>query len=53
MEFHSLINKLLQKDPETRRRQLRIRTYAVVPLNEECGLLEWVRGEHQRALTFF
>ncbi|XP_028398063.1 serine/threonine-protein kinase ATR-like isoform X2 [Dendronephthya gigantea] len=42
MEFNSLINKCLRKDPECRRRQLHIRTYAVVPLNEECGLLEWV-----------
>lgn len=42
MEFNSLINKLLKKDVESRRRQLKIRTYAVVPLNEECGLLEWV-----------
>jgi serine/threonine-protein kinase ATR len=42
MEFNSLINKLLKKEPESRQRQLRIRTYAVVPLNDECGLLEWV-----------
>ncbi|KAJ3016848.1 serine/threonine-protein kinase M1, partial [Thoreauomyces humboldtii] len=42
MEFNSMINKLLKKDPETRRRRLYIRTYAVVPLNEECGLIEWV-----------
>ena len=42
MEFNTMINKLLQKAPECRRRQLRIRTYAVVPLNEECGILEWV-----------
>ena len=43
MEFNCIVNKLLQRDPESRRRQLRIRTYAVVPLNEECGILEWVR----------
>ncbi|ELR24308.1 serine-protein kinase ATR family protein [Acanthamoeba castellanii str. Neff] len=42
MEFNTMINKLLKKHPETRRRKLRIRTYAVVPLNEECGLIEWV-----------
>jgi serine/threonine-protein kinase ATR len=23
-----------------------IRTYAVMPLNEECGLLEWVANTH-------
>jgi len=42
MEFTSLINKLLMKDPASRRRQLKIRTYAVMPINEECGLIEWV-----------
>ncbi|XP_047134569.1 serine/threonine-protein kinase atr isoform X1 [Hydra vulgaris] len=42
MEFNSLVNKMLLRDPLCRRRQLHIRTYAVIPLNEECGLLEWV-----------
>ena len=42
MEFNALVNKLLKKDPDSRRRQLKIRSYAVMPLNEECGLLEWV-----------
>ncbi|KAG0147580.1 hypothetical protein CROQUDRAFT_76465 [Cronartium quercuum f. sp. fusiforme G11] len=42
MEFNSMINKLLKKDSESRKRNLHIRTYAVVVLNEECGLLEWV-----------
>uniref|UniRef100_S4RDY2 Serine/threonine-protein kinase ATR n=1 Tax=Petromyzon marinus TaxID=7757 RepID=S4RDY2_PETMA len=45
MEFNSLINKdLLRKDAESRRRDLRICTYAVIPLNEECGLVEWVNN---------
>ncbi|KAL2915491.1 hypothetical protein HK105_204892 [Polyrhizophydium stewartii] len=43
MEFNSMINRLLRKDPEARKRGLHIRTYAVVPLNEECGIIEWVR----------
>uniref|UniRef100_A0A8C9W212 Serine/threonine-protein kinase ATR n=1 Tax=Scleropages formosus TaxID=113540 RepID=A0A8C9W212_SCLFO len=42
MEFNSLINKCLRKDAESRRRELHIRTYAVIPLNEECGIIEWV-----------
>jgi serine/threonine-protein kinase ATR len=42
MEFYTLINKCLKKDPESRRRNLYIRTYSVVPLNEKCGLIEWV-----------
>ncbi|KAJ0162818.1 Protein kinase rad3 [Colletotrichum tanaceti] len=44
MEFNSMINRSLKRDPEASRRQLYIRTYAVVPLNEECGIIEWVDG---------
>ncbi|WFD29686.1 non-specific serine/threonine protein kinase [Malassezia sp. CBS 17886] len=42
MEFDAMINKLLQSRSESRRRRLYIRTYAVLILNEECGLIEWV-----------
>lgn len=42
MEFDAMINKLLQASSESRRRRLYIRTYAVLILNEECGLIEWV-----------
>ncbi|PWN38433.1 uncharacterized protein FA14DRAFT_118905 [Meira miltonrushii] len=42
MEFDSMINNLLQSNPDSRKRRLYIRTYAVVTLNEECGLIEWV-----------
>lgn len=44
MEFNALVNKFLSKDPEARKRDLHIRTYSVVPLNEYCGLLEWVNN---------
>ncbi|XP_030212900.1 serine/threonine-protein kinase ATR [Gadus morhua] len=44
MEFNCLINKCLRKDAESRRRELRICTYAVIPLNEECGIIEWVNN---------
>jgi len=43
MEFSGVINRLLHKDPEGRRRKLRLRTYRVVCLSEDCGLIEWVR----------
>lgn len=43
MEFNGMINRLLQKDPAGRARKLRMRTYAVICLNEECGVLEWVQ----------
>ncbi|CDZ97128.1 serine threonine-protein kinase atr [Phaffia rhodozyma] len=42
MDFNAMINKLLKKDSESRRRHLYIRTYAVTPLNDECGLCQWV-----------
>ncbi|XP_011875240.1 PREDICTED: serine/threonine-protein kinase ATR [Vollenhovia emeryi] len=42
MEFNDIVNKYLQNDPESRQRRLYIRTYSVAPLNEECGLIEWV-----------
>ncbi|KAI5934857.1 serine/threonine-protein kinase ATR isoform X1 [Manis javanica] len=44
MEFNSLINKCLRKDAESHRRELHIRTYAVIPLNDECGIIEWVNN---------
>lgn len=42
MEFNAIVNQYLHQDPEARERRLHIRTYAVLPLNEECGILEWV-----------
>lgn len=44
MEFVSVVNRLLQRDPEGQRRKLRLRTYAVICLNESCGLMEWVEN---------
>ncbi|KAL2269062.1 hypothetical protein VTJ83DRAFT_3908 [Remersonia thermophila] len=44
MEFNGLINRSLKRDAEASRRQLYVRTYAVTPLNEECGIIEWVDG---------
>ncbi|ORZ38038.1 hypothetical protein BCR44DRAFT_1015824 [Catenaria anguillulae PL171] len=42
MEFTASINRLLQSSRAARDRQLHMRRYAVTPLNEECGLIEWV-----------
>ncbi|ETS84314.1 hypothetical protein PFICI_02339 [Pestalotiopsis fici W106-1] len=44
MEFNSMINRSLKRDAESSRRQLYIKTYAVTPLNEECGIIEWIDG---------
>ncbi|GAB0096643.1 Serine/threonine-protein kinase ATR [Sergentomyia squamirostris] len=42
MEFNAVVKQYLRQDPEARQRRLNIRTYAVLPLNEECGIIEWV-----------
>ncbi len=42
MEFNGMVNRLLLSDAEARKRKLRLRTYAVMCLNEECGLMQWV-----------
>lgn len=44
MEFNTMINRALQKDISSSKRRLYIKTYAVTPLNEECGTIEWVEG---------
>ena len=48
MEFNAMINRLLSKCPESRKRKLYIRTFAVTPLTEDCGMVEWV--PHTRGL---
>uniref|UniRef100_A0A336KU49 Serine/threonine-protein kinase ATR n=1 Tax=Culicoides sonorensis TaxID=179676 RepID=A0A336KU49_CULSO len=44
MEFNNVINQLLYEDTDARQRRLYIRTYGVFPLNDECGLIEWVQN---------
>ena len=44
MDFNTVVNNILQEDPEGRKRSLRLRTYSVICLNEECGVLEWVNN---------
>jgi len=41
-QLFRLANNLLQKDAETRRRKLYMRTYNVVTLAEETGLIQYV-----------
>nr|XP_043624485.1 serine/threonine-protein kinase ATR [Erigeron canadensis] len=48
MEFNTMINRLLSKSPESRRRKLYVRTFSVIPLTEDCGMVEWV--PHTRGL---
>ncbi|EDS36403.1 esr1 protein [Culex quinquefasciatus] len=44
MEFNAVVKQYLHQDPEAKHRRLKIRTYAVLPLNEECGIIEWVEN---------
>jgi serine/threonine-protein kinase ATR len=44
MEFNGIINRALKRDSESSKRRLYIKTYAVTPLSEESGTIEWVEG---------
>nr|NP_001107666.1 ataxia telangiectasia mutated [Strongylocentrotus purpuratus]ABY60856.1 ataxia telangiectasia mutated [Strongylocentrotus purpuratus] len=43
-QVFGLVNQLLSKSTETKRRKLQIRRYKVVPLCQNTGLLEWCEG---------
>jgi len=42
MLFGTMVNQLLEQNPDARRRNLRLITFNVVILQESCGLIEWV-----------
>lgn len=42
MEFVTVVNRLLSKDRQARSRNLKHTTYAVIPLTEQTGMIEWV-----------
>lgn len=42
MQLFGLVNTLLQKDPNTFRRNLTIQRYVVIPLSTKSGLIGWV-----------
>jgi serine/threonine-protein kinase ATR len=44
MELNSILNRFMKKTPDTRRRKLYIRTFAAIPLNDQYGLVEWVKN---------
>jgi len=41
-QFFGLVNTLLKQNMSTNSRNMRIRTYKVIPFSPEAGLLEWV-----------
>ena len=44
IEFCNLLNRCFKRDPEARRRQLKVKTYLVISLSDTCGLIEWIPG---------
>jgi len=44
MKLFQNVNIMLKKSPTTRKRDLQIRTYKVVPLTPRTGVLEWVHS---------
>lgn len=42
VEFITVVNRLLSKDSTSCHRDLELKTYAVLPLTEEAGMIEWV-----------
>lgn len=52
MEFNSVVNMYLKRDVEGRDRALRIRTYTVLPLTDNCGIIEFIpRLETMRSVA--
>jgi len=61
-QVFGLVNIVLRRDRETRRRNLRVRRYKVVPLCSQAGVLEyvgntcplmaWLQGAHLRLVKF-
>ncbi|XP_041054809.1 serine-protein kinase ATM isoform X1 [Carcharodon carcharias] len=43
-QVFQMCNALLQKNADTRKRKLTIRTYKVIPLSQRSGILEWCTG---------
>ncbi|CAG9534937.1 unnamed protein product [Cercopithifilaria johnstoni] len=42
MDFNQMVNALLHQNADARRRQLHVRTYNVIPLQDAGGLIEWI-----------
>ncbi|VDN03079.1 unnamed protein product [Thelazia callipaeda] len=42
MDFNRMVNALLHQNADARRRQLLVRTYNVIPLQDAGGLIEWI-----------
>lgn len=53
IEFLKVVNDYFRKDPDATQRLFSIRTYSVVPINEEIGIIEWLNDyEKFRSVIF-
>ncbi len=52
MEFNSIVNKCLRKDPECRRRNLHIRTYVRLPFSVPLPKTSVAKNEQGAPFTF-
>jgi ataxia telangiectasia mutated family protein len=43
-QIFSLVNNLLNDDKDTKKRDLKIRTYKIISLNYNIGIIEWVKN---------
>ncbi|KAI8973495.1 hypothetical protein BDF20DRAFT_655405 [Mycotypha africana] len=44
IEFENMLNSIFKKNPHCRDKGLYIRTFAVIPLGHQWGLLEWIEN---------
>mmetsp|Transcript_2421 Transcript_2421/g.9105 ORF Transcript_2421/g.9105 Transcript_2421/m.9105 type:complete len:2544 (-) Transcript_2421:94-7725(-) len=44
MHFFSMVNRLIQNDPDSKRRKLKLNTFSCLPLAPNQGIVEWVIG---------
>jgi phosphatidylinositol kinase/protein kinase (PI-3 family) len=42
MQLFGLVNALLERDPQTRKHDLKIQRYAICPLSHDAGIVGWV-----------
>jgi ataxia telangiectasia mutated family protein len=43
-QVFELVNSVLERDPECQKRRLNFKTYMVIPLSPDSGLIEFVKN---------
>ena len=42
IDFANFVNVILENEQETKKRSLKMKTYAICPLTTKTGLIEWI-----------